>query len=68
MVLIFMFKPLNYFCPITVAAEDEPLADAASEKKDEKRDLSLIDKIRIENNKQRALQLRKQRQEEKEEM
>ena len=66
MVLIFMFKPLNYFCPITVAAKDEPLA--ASEKKDEKRDLSLIEKIRIENNKQRALQLRKQRQEEKEEM
>ena len=68
MVLIFMFKPLNYFFPIAVAAKDEPHGDADSEKKDEKRDLSLIDKIRIENNKQRALQLRKQRQEEKEEM
>ena len=68
MVLIYMFKTLKLFFPITVAANDEPLAVAASEKKDENRDLSLIDKIRIENNKQRALQLRKQRQEEKGEM
>lgn len=56
-----------------VGADTEKKVDAAISPEEavpekEEKDLRMIDKIRIENNRQRALQLRKQRKQEEEEM